>query len=98
MSTVMSRSRILVVEDEPMVAEVVERCLRRDGYDVDVVHDGAAALVAFDRFRPDLIVLDLMLPNSTVWKSAVACGAAPRRRSSRCCAGRQGRSEVYGTN
>jgi DNA-binding response OmpR family regulator len=62
MSTVMSPGRILVVEDEPMVAEVVERYLRRDGYDVDVVHDGAAALLAFDTFRPDLMVLDLMLP------------------------------------
>jgi DNA-binding response OmpR family regulator len=58
----MSPGRILVVEDEPMVAEVVERYLRRDGYDVDVVHDGAAALLAFDTFRPDLMVLDLMLP------------------------------------
>ncbi|MBF6601317.1 MAG: response regulator transcription factor [Dehalococcoidia bacterium] len=54
--------RILVVEDEPMVAEVVERYLRRDGYDVHAVHDGQAALSAFDQFRPDLVVLDLMLP------------------------------------
>jgi DNA-binding response OmpR family regulator len=54
--------RILVVEDEPMVAEVVERYLRRDGYDVGVVHDGRNALSAYDSFGPDLIVLDLMLP------------------------------------
>ena len=58
----MSQERILVVEDEPMVAEVVERYLRRDGHDVLVVHDGVAALEAFDRFQPDLVVLDLMLP------------------------------------
>ena len=58
----MSQERILVVEDEPMVAEVVERYLRRDGHDVRVVHDGVAALEAFDRFQPDLVVLDLMLP------------------------------------
>lgn len=45
-----------------MVAEVVERYLRRDGYDVHAVHDGQAALSAFDQFRPDLVVLDLMLP------------------------------------
>ena len=38
------RQRVLVVEDEPMVAEVVERYLRRDGYDVRVVHDGERAL------------------------------------------------------
>ncbi len=61
-TTVMSLDRILVVEDEPMVAEVVERYLRRDGYDVALAHDGPAALDSFDRIQPDLIVLDLMLP------------------------------------
>ena len=58
----MSQERILVVEDEPMVAEVVERYLRRDGYEVRVVHEGQTALDAFDQFQPDLIVLDVMLP------------------------------------
>ncbi len=53
---------MLVVEDELMVAEVVERYLRRDGYSVSVVHDGGAALDAFDHVQPDLVVLDLMLP------------------------------------
>jgi DNA-binding response OmpR family regulator len=54
--------RILVVEDERMVAEVVERYLRRDGYDVRTAFDGAAALDEFDRFAPDLLILDVMLP------------------------------------
>jgi DNA-binding response OmpR family regulator len=54
--------RILVVEDEPMVAEVVERYLRRDGYEVSAVNDGIAAMTAFDKLSPDLVVLDLMLP------------------------------------
>ncbi len=58
----MNEGRVLVVEDEPMVAEVVERYLRRDGYDVAVVHDGKAALEEFVSFAPDLVVLDLMLP------------------------------------
>jgi DNA-binding response OmpR family regulator len=58
----MSEDRILIVEDEPMVAEVVERYLRRDGHSVRVVHDGGAALDAVAQFQPDLIVLDVMLP------------------------------------
>ncbi len=58
----MTEGRILVVEDEPIVAEVVERYLRRDGYDVEIVHDGKAALIEFQSFAPDLVVLDLMLP------------------------------------
>ena len=56
------RHSILVVEDEPVVAEVVERYLLREGHDVCVVRDGLAALDAFAERAPDLIVLDLMLP------------------------------------
>ncbi len=54
--------RILVVDDEPNIREVVELYLRREGYDVQVTGDGAAALELIDQNQPDLIVLDLMLP------------------------------------
>ncbi|HEY3109970.1 MAG TPA: response regulator transcription factor [Chloroflexota bacterium] len=54
--------RILVVDDEPIVTEVVERYLVREGYRVTVVRDGRAAIQAAAREAPDLIVLDLMLP------------------------------------
>ncbi len=53
--------RVLVVDDEPTVREVVASYLERDGLSVDVAADGAAALEALKR-RPDLIVLDIMLP------------------------------------
>ena len=58
----MPEQRILVVEDEPMVGEVVERYLRRDGHDVRIARDGRSALEEFQRFQPDLVVLDVMLP------------------------------------
>jgi DNA-binding response OmpR family regulator len=54
--------RLLVVEDEPLIAEVVARALSRDGLTVDVVGDGDAALRAVSARPYDLIVLDLMLP------------------------------------
>jgi len=55
-------ARVLVVDDDPLVSEVVARYLRRAGFEVDVVADGAVA-VAHMRSRPaDLVVLDLMLP------------------------------------
>ena len=57
-----SKGAVLVVEDEPTIAEVVARYLRRAGYDTQVVGDGAAALAAVGGHRPDLVVLDVMLP------------------------------------
>jgi DNA-binding response OmpR family regulator len=53
---------VLVVDDEPMVREVVTTYLTRDGLDVTEASDGASALRAFEKSQPDLIVLDVMLP------------------------------------
>jgi DNA-binding response OmpR family regulator len=54
--------RILVVDDESTVREVVARYLERDGYEVEMASDGAAARRSLASFRPDLVVLDIMLP------------------------------------
>ncbi|MFF0740375.1 response regulator transcription factor [Streptomyces sp. NPDC004111] len=54
--------RVLVVEDDPTVAEVVTGYLVRAGYEVRHVADGLAALEAVAAMRPQLVVLDLMLP------------------------------------
>jgi DNA-binding response OmpR family regulator len=59
----MSDARILVVEDEPSIREVVGLYLRRAGYQVTVVDEGQAALESLATQMPDLVVLDLMLPN-----------------------------------
>lgn len=58
----MNQARILVVEDEPSIREVVSLYLRRAGYQVTVVEDGQAALETLVGELPDLVVLDLMLP------------------------------------
>ncbi|MFQ5872565.1 MAG: response regulator [Dehalococcoidia bacterium] len=55
-------NRILVVDDEQMVTEVVERYLRLEGYEVAAVGDGAEAIRVAQEWEPDLVVLDLMLP------------------------------------
>ncbi len=54
--------RVLVVDDEPIVREVLSRYLARDGFAVDVAEDGEVALKAFEAAPPDLVLLDLMLP------------------------------------
>jgi two-component system alkaline phosphatase synthesis response regulator PhoP len=55
-------ARILVVDDEASILDVVSAYLRADGYQVDTATDGGAALKAARAFKPDLIVLDVMLP------------------------------------
>jgi DNA-binding response OmpR family regulator len=55
-------ARVLVAEDDAMQAELVRRYLERDGHTAHVVHDGLAALDQARRLRPDLIVLDVMMP------------------------------------
>lgn len=54
--------RILVVDDDPALAEMIGIVLRADGFDPSFCGDGAAALDAFHETSPDLVLLDLMLP------------------------------------
>lgn len=54
--------KILIVEDEPALRETLAYNLTRQGYNVETASDGGAALETARRLRPDLIVLDLMLP------------------------------------
>jgi two-component system, OmpR family, response regulator ResD len=57
-----SRGSILVVDDEPTIAEVVARYLERAGYETRTAGDGPSAVAAAISARPDLVVLDIMLP------------------------------------
>ncbi|MFW2332388.1 response regulator [Ilumatobacter sp.] len=59
----MARERILVVDDEPGIRELVGTYLRNEGYAVDQAADGERALDRFRERRPDLVVLDLRLPD-----------------------------------
>lgn len=56
-------ARVLVVDDDPTVAEVVASYLTRAGFDVERAADGATALAAAAHREPDLVLLDLMLPD-----------------------------------
>lgn len=55
-------SKVLVVDDEPIVREILSRYLEKDGFEVETAEDGEAAVSAFTKGRPDLVLLDLMLP------------------------------------
>ena len=55
--------RILYVEDEPFLGKIVQESLESRQFEVHWVTDGAEVLAAFEQFRPDVCVLDVMLPN-----------------------------------
>ena len=56
------KSRVLVVDDDPALAEMLTIVLRGEGFDTAVVGDGTRALPAVRELRPDVVLLDLMLP------------------------------------
>jgi DNA-binding response OmpR family regulator len=58
----MHTTTIAVIEDEPTIASSVAKRLRAEGHHVEVAHDGPAGVALCDRLRPDLVVLDVMLP------------------------------------
>jgi len=59
-----TKGRVLVVDDDPALAEMLGIVLRGEGYETVFVSDGDAALGAFRRERPDIVLLDLMLPGT----------------------------------
>jgi two-component system OmpR family response regulator len=68
-------SRVLVVDDEPNIVDVVSMALRFHGFSVETAGTGADALAAVGSFRPDLIVLDVMLPDMEGFEVAKRLGA-----------------------
>ncbi|MCW3069705.1 MAG: response regulator transcription factor, partial [Solirubrobacterales bacterium] len=58
-----NNNRVLVVDDEPNLVEVVSMALRFQGFDVETAGTGREALSAVTKFKPHLMVLDVMLPD-----------------------------------
>jgi two-component system, OmpR family, response regulator len=67
--------RVLVVDDEPNIAEVISMALRYQGFTVETAGDGTSALRAASNFKPHLIVLDIMLPDMEGFEVARRLGA-----------------------
>jgi len=63
MAIAMSVQKVLVVDDEDHILELARLYLSREGYQIETVTDGAQALARFGQIKPDLVVLDIMLPN-----------------------------------
>ena len=57
------RGKILIVEDDPLIADMVKRYLEREGFKVFWDSEGSSALRTFELIKPDVVILDLMLPD-----------------------------------
>jgi two-component system, OmpR family, response regulator MprA len=57
-----ARPRVLVVDDDPAIERMLARTLRAEGYDIATVSDGGAALARIERWAPDVVVLDVLMP------------------------------------
>jgi len=81
MTTAAARpARVLVVEDDPSILQSLEFLLRAEGYDTRCAMRGDEALVAIKEFRPDLLVLDVMLPAIDGFEVCLRLRADPATR------------------
>jgi two-component system OmpR family response regulator len=69
------KHRILVVDDEPNIVDVVSMALRYQGFDVETAANGREAIAAVNSYRPHLMVLDIMLPDMEGFEVARRLGA-----------------------
>lgn len=64
----MANERILIVDDDLNICELLRLYLEKDGFQTNIVTDGIAAIDAFKQFNPDMILLDIMLPGMDGWQ------------------------------
>ena len=64
----MSNGKILVVDDDKNICELLGLYLENEGYNVYIVNDGESAVREFQTFQPDLVILDIMLPRMDGWQ------------------------------
>lgn len=59
----MKRTKVLYIEDEPFLGRIVSETLQQQGFDIRLVMDGALVINELEQYKPDICVLDIMLPN-----------------------------------
>ena len=61
-------TRVLIIEDDANIAELIRLYLEKDGFDVSLASDGRQGVDTFFKFRPDIVLLDIMLPEMDGWE------------------------------
>ena len=68
-----AKQKILIVDDDNNIAELISLYLTKECFDTKIVNDGEEALVAFEQYNPNLILLDLMFPRKGRFTALSAC-------------------------
>jgi CheY-like chemotaxis protein len=76
----MTTARVLIVDDDRVIQELLRVNLELEGYTVEVASDGEEALTQFDAFHPQLVLLDVMMPKLDGWQVARRLKGSPERR------------------
>ena len=71
----MSLGRVLVVDDDKNICELLRLYLEKEGYGVILAHDGEEAVVKFNALKPDIILLDIMLPGINLSAKSDSAGS-----------------------
>ena len=84
-----TKQKILIVDDDNNIAELISLYLTKECYDTRIVNDGEEALIAFDQYNPNLILLDLMLPGIDGYQVCretcqSSCSPPKAKSSTRC--------------
>lgn len=72
--------KVLIVDDEPNIVAALEFLLEKNGYDVKVAANGVEAIEQLDAFRPDLVLLDVMVPKLSGYEVCQRMRAEPKWR------------------
>ena len=78
-----SKQKILIVDDDNNIAELISLYLTKECFETKIVNDGEQALREFDSFHPDLLLLDLMLPGIDGYQAVQ--GLSPCLSHQTCC-------------
>ena len=76
------KQRVMIVDDDANIAELISLYLAKECYETKIVYDGEEALKVFPEFRPNIILLDLMLPGMDGYQVCRELVLPPRCRSS----------------
>ena len=76
------KQKILIVGDDNNIAELISLYLTKECYDTKIVNDGEQALIAFEHYKPNMLLLDLMLPGIDGYQDAVRYVQSPMCRLS----------------